>query len=200
MKKLVRFFKVPILAIIILMASGFASYKIIEAQETPRNTISNVVTLNMKQLTQDPRTHEITMLLAIDSKVETDRAKVTWTIPKYINFQGETTSFIPVTPGTPSIIEVKFTPNQLGKHKIEVSVEIIKADVNYVSSGTQEITINANLDVLPQGPNFQTYQGFYTTRDMFKTGAILFTVIGIVIIIVTTFIRWLNAEDSPKEK
>ncbi len=201
MKKIVRFFAIPVCAILLLVIAGFATYKTIDAQETPeKNVIRNVVTLNLKQLTQDPRTHEVTMLLSVDSKIESDRAKITWSVPKYVTLSGESTVFIEVTPGDPSVVEARFTPTQLGKYKIEVSAEIIKADVNYVSSGSQEILVNANLDILPSGPNFQTYQNTYTTRDMFKAGAILFTAIGVVIIAVTTFLRWLNAEEDNKTK
>ncbi|HEC64101.1 MAG TPA: hypothetical protein ENI23_02265 [bacterium] len=182
---------VLIISLIVRMASSRAQ------EDSQINEISGdkVISLEIKQLTQDPRTLKIPVLLAITSSIASDRVEVTWEMPSELKLDGEESFFTEVKANQPKIIQATFSPKKAGRAELGAKVQIFAAEVNYISSVKEAIPIGNDLEVLYEDDIFSNQKTDVQVVNTLRVVAVVAFVLAGVVLGLGLFFRWLNAED-----
>jgi hypothetical protein len=165
------------------------------AQENSTISGQNVISLEMRQLTQNSENKEIPVLLSIGSKVNSERVQVTFSLPNGLEMKEEDSFFTEVKIGEPTIIERTVIPRSAGRQTVRATVQIFSAEVNYASSTEELFIVGSNFELTPSSETFNTLKSKVQVVDTLRTIAIIAFVLSAVSLGAGLFVRWLNAED-----
>jgi len=158
-------------------------------------TGETVLTMSIKQLTQDPKTLEIPLALSVYSTRNSDRVNITWNVPKGLELVGEDSFFISVNTESPTVVEVRFKPTTAGRFDVRVKAEMFAAEVNYVGSAGYTVAVGNTLEVLPLTDEYKKAKMDYQLRELLKYSGITLGIVSVVVVGYIAFKKWLNAED-----
>ena len=191
---------VILLSLIVIWIFGGVSRLSAEGSDETAELVSTtesgaVITMSVKQLTQDPKTLEIPLALSIYSTRNSDRVNITWELPKGIQIVGENSFFISVNTNAPTVIETRFKPVQAGRFDIRVKAEMFAAEVNYVSSASYTLAIGNSLETLPETEEYRQAKMEHQTKEFLKYAGIALGILSLIVFGYIAFKKWLNAED-----
>lgn len=180
---------VILLSLLVIWIFGGASR--LSAESAP-----TVLSMSIKQLTQDPKTLEIPVALSVYSMRDSDRVGITWELPRGVTVVGESSFFITVNTDEPTVIETRFKPSTAGRFDVKVKAEMFAAEVNYVASASHTLMVGNDLEALPVTDEYKKAKMEYDTKEFLKYAGIGLLVLTVVAIGGILFTKWLNAEDK----
>jgi|GEM_PF-4098818 len=131
---------------------------IVKAQEEPLEVVDEIeisdedLDVVLTHGEQDPGSKEFDLIATISSKLDSDRVIVEWELPSQIIFAEENqrnTQTTSVREDEISVATARVMGVRAGTYEVKVNVTTVKADVNYITADTLEITFNNDKEVLP---------------------------------------------------
>jgi len=107
---------------------------------------------------QDSPSKEFDLIATITSNIDSDRVIVEWTTPIAFAFTDQYQFSIQqttVAKGETKVLRARVKPDQGGINKVEVKITAVKADVNYISSDSKEITLNDSKEIIPLSKEYK---------------------------------------------
>ena len=95
---------------------------------------------------------EFDLVATITSNLDSDRVIVEWDVPAQIEFSEETqfdTETTTISKGATQVVTARVRSLAQGAYIIKVNVTAVKADVNYVTSDTMDMSFNEDHEILP---------------------------------------------------
>lgn len=170
-------------------------------EAAPAETASSqALNVSFRQGLQDPATKNVTFEMVIDSKVTSDRVRVTWEVKGVTTFIDETELVrnLIVKEGERYVVPFTVRPLAKGVSEVYGTARIVGADASQIATVRKNFATNEYADILPITDEYKQAQVLNIAWQVGKVviGVVFFLLIAIIGF--KKFVRWYKTDEREK--
>jgi len=169
--------------------------------------IDSALKLEVSHTRQDYPDQKFTVILKIDSQIDSSKVGVEWTYPiDLLQIEGVQRDIVSVSAGNITTVEKVFFPvpgaiqedvkDYFRPAEIGIRVNAFTAERNYLSTTLFEIKFNKLMEILPIDDEYKKIKTFKIALDWGKKILIILTILGIIVFAVKKFVDYINSPDK----
>jgi len=210
MKKIYKKF-VGVLIILSVMSMMLVSVMAQDTQEygvgETAILIDPALKLDISHTRQDYPNQKFTVILQINSQINSGKVGVEWTYPtNLLQIEGPQRDIVSVSVGNTTTVEKVFFPVESAIEEdvvdyfrtVEVGIRVnaFTAERNYLSTTSFEIKFNKLMEILPIDDEYKKIKTFKIALDWGKKMLLVLTILGIIIFAIKKFVDYINSPDK----
>lgn len=151
-----------------------------------------------KQYTQDPETKVVKFEMVLNSKINSDRVRVEWTLdgPSEFVDEREQRRDLKIEAGKSYVIPVNVRIIGEGLNEVFGKAESVQVDSSFLVTVRKNFNSNSEGEVLPQTAEYNSSKTLNQIKNIVVAAAIVAVVIGLVFFIFKRFVLLAKADPT----
>lgn len=145
--------------------------------ENEQATIEDVEGLRaeFKEYTQDPESKKVKYEMILNSQIDSDRVKITWSLRGSSTFvdKAQATKNITVQKGKSYSISIEVLPSDKGVTELVGKAEAFTINGNFVATVRKNFATNSDLEVLPLTDAYKQSKSISTVKNVLITSVFM---------------------------
>ena len=147
-----------------------------------------------KEYTQNPESKVVKYEMVINSNIDSDRIKVTWSLRGFSTFVDKTQAVknISVQKGKSYSLAIELLPSGKGVTELVGKAEAFTVDGSFVATVRKNFATNSDQEVLPLTDSYKSAKNISTIKNLVITSLILVAIIALAFFGYKRFRVWLE--------